>query len=78
MPIFSHTPPDQGHGPSLRLRRTPGPGTLTATVTCERLIGCPTHFYQRRTVPCEGDACQACSEGYPWRWHGYISARDRS
>ncbi|KKM96646.1 hypothetical protein LCGC14_1176090 [marine sediment metagenome] len=78
MPIFSHSPPGEGHGLSLRLRRTPGPGSLVATVTCHRLIGCPTHFYQRRTVPCEGDGCQACAEGHNWKWHGYISAVDHS
>ncbi len=62
----------------MRLRRTPGPGSLTATVTCDRLIGCPTHFFQRRTIPCEGDGCPSCQEGLGWRWHGYVTAVDHT
>lgn len=76
MPVFTDAPPESAHGPGLRLRRTPAPGKLTAIVTCEKLIGCPTHFYQRRTIPCEPDNCPACNAGHPWRWHGYVSAVD--
>jgi len=38
------------------------------------MIGCPTHWFGGRTVPCEAHNCQACLEGTPWRWHGYLGA----
>ncbi len=74
MPNFTNAPPDEGRGPALRLIRTPAPGKLIATVTCKRLVGCPTHFYQRRTIPCDNPGCPACESGHSWRWHGYVSA----
>lgn len=76
MPKWSNNPPADPRGPSLRLRRTPGPGSLTAVVTCSDMIGCPTHFYRHRTIPCETPNCEACDSGFPWRWHGYVSAID--
>lgn len=76
MPVFTNRPPEDSSGPGLRLRRTPAPGKLTGIVTCRELIGCPTHFYRHRTVPCEPPDCEACKAGHPWRWHGYLSAID--
>ena len=76
MPNWSHTPPANPRGPSLRLRRTPSTGALTAVATCSDMIGCPTHFYRHRTIPCEAPNCEACDSGFPWRWHGYLSAID--
>lgn len=77
MPVFTSTPPERDSGHGFRLIRTPGPGRLTAIATCKKLIGCPTHFYQRRTLPCERPDCPACEAGVPWRWHGYVSAVDQ-
>jgi len=74
MPNFTNSPPEKTSGQGLRLCRTPANGRLTATVTCPQLIGCPTHFYHYRTVPCEAPDCEACQAGQPWRWHGYLSA----
>lgn len=76
MPIFTNAPPDEPSGRSLRLRRTPSAGKLTAIITCRQLVGCPTHFFQRRTVPCDGEGCEACRTGHSWRWHGYVTAVD--
>lgn len=56
------------------LRRTPTTGVLQAIVTCDDLVGCRTHFYHGRTIPCAGDDCPAHLDGIPWRWHGWISA----
>lgn len=74
MPVFSFEAPAVTTAPRLHLRRTPSSGTLTATVTCDRLIGCPTHWYGQRTVPCQAPNCEACEKGHPWRWHGYLTA----
>lgn len=74
MPNFSFAPPDPTAGPHLHLRRTPAAGKLIAIVTCDRLIGCPTHWFGNRTIPCEPPDCPACNKGHPWRWHGYLTA----
>jgi len=76
MPNWTRRPPadDDAHG--IRLRRTPCGGQILAIVTSHDLIGCNTHFYRNRTVPCEAPDCQACNEGLPWRYHAYLSAVD--
>lgn len=47
---------------------------MVAIITCDDLIGCPTHYYKGRTQPCSAPDCEACREQVPWRWHGYVSA----
>lgn len=73
MPLFSNAPPDDPRGHALDLKRCPVFKPLVAIVTCHNLIGCPTHFYGGRTVPCEEKDCEPCKEGSPWRWHSYLS-----
>ena len=73
MPIFSNTPPEDTRGVSLTLKRCPTNQSLKAIVTSADLIGCPTHFYGGRTVPCEETKCEPCLNGVPWRWHSYLS-----
>lgn len=74
MPRYSNSPPADGRGQSLPLRRCPPRGQLVAVITCDDLLGCPTHFYGGRTVPHEEENCTPCDEGISWRWHGYVSA----
>ena len=76
MPTYSNTPPAEGRGPAFSLRRTPTQRPLSAVITCEDLMGCCTHFYGGRTVPCEAPDCEPCREQVPWRWHSYVSAID--
>lgn len=76
MPKFSHDPPELGDHQKFELRRTPCNGRLQGIVTSTRLIGCPTHFWRGRTVPCEDPKCPACEEGCPWRWHGFLAIWD--
>lgn len=73
MPNFSSVPPLDPRGHSLTLKRCPTGKPLVAIVTCDDLVGCPTHFYGGRTVPCETENCEPCNEGVPWRWHSYLS-----
>jgi len=70
---FSNAPPPDPRGNALQLIRTPVGRALKQIVTCEDLVGCPTHFYHGRTRPCAGNNCEACADGLPWRWHGYLS-----
>jgi len=71
---FSNTPPSDPRGESLTLHRTPTLKPLDAIVTCSDLIGCRTHYYHGRTLPCSGDDCAACQDGMAWRWHAWLSA----
>lgn len=74
MPLWSNAPPEQPEGYSLRIVRTPADKPFTAIVTSTDIIGCPTHYANARTVPCEGsDACPLCHDGHSWRWHGYLA-----
>lgn len=74
MPQFSTEPPEDLRGHALQLMRCPQMKPIKAVVTCDQLIGCKTHFFGGRTVPCEQESCPACHEGLPWRWHSYLSA----
>ncbi len=74
MPTFSNKPPQDPRGPSYQIVRTPTGKPLTGIVTSEDIVGCYTHFYKRRTMPCERDNCEACHNGIPFRWHAYLSA----
>lgn len=76
MPIWSNEVPDDPRGPSLPVRRTPAHGQLIAIATSEDLIGCYTHYFKSRTCPCEGNDCEACREGIPYRWHAYLAAEE--
>jgi hypothetical protein len=60
----------------MSLRRVKPGKTLVTAITSEDLIGCKTHFWGGRTVPCETPNCKACAEGVPWRWHAYIACYD--
>lgn len=77
MPIrFTSAPPDDPRGNGLPLMRTHRTRPTIAVVTCQNVLGCNTHFWGGRTVPCDATDCEACSNGAPWRWHGYVSAFD--
>ncbi len=73
MPNFTNTPPVDPRGVGLPLRRCPSMGAICGIVTSSDLIGCPTHFFGGRTVPCEQNDCEPCLNGIPWRWHSYCS-----
>lgn len=74
MPTFSTSPPPEPHGNALQLVRTPPIGSLRAIVTSSDMIGCHTHFWHGRTMPCEVENCKPCQEGMPFRWHAWLSA----
>jgi len=78
MPQFSNEAPPESTRPGFRLIRTPAQRSVVAIVTCDDLVGCPTHFYRNRTLPCEAPNCEPCNTGHAWRWHGYVSCVDQS
>jgi len=73
---FTHAPPEDSRGNGLPIIRTPRSRPIVAVVTCENVIGCPTHFWGGRTIPHDNVECEPCNNGSPWRWHGYVSAFD--
>lgn len=72
MPVYSNTPPADPRGRPLPIRRTPAARPLVVVITSEDLVGCFTHYYGGRTVPCEAPDCPACQDQTPYRWHAYI------
>jgi len=71
---FHSQPPIEPTRYAMALLRTPPKGSIQLLVTSDNLLGCWTHFYAGRTVPCTGPACEACLAGASSRWHGYLSA----
>lgn len=77
MPTFTRDVPVDPRGPAFPIIRTPASKPLLAIVTSFDLVGCYTHYYKGRTVPCDGADCEACHAGIPYRWHAYMSAIKR-
>ena len=71
---FSSQPPMESTRSAFRLVRTPSKGKLALFITSDSLLGCWTHFFGGRTVPCTGDKCEACQALASTRWHGYVAA----
>lgn len=71
---YTNAPPVDAIGFNYPLMRCPSRGQLVAIVTSPDLLGCKTHFWGGRTVPCESLECKACHDAVPWRWHSYLSA----
>jgi len=73
---FSSKPPIEATRYASTLLRTPTKGKLHLIVTCQDMVGCWTHFFAGRTMPCTGDGCDACGHNASSRWHAYVSAKD--
>ncbi len=76
MPIWTNSLPEDNQPLAHRIRRTPVGGKLLGIVTASDLLGCNTHYFHGRTVPCEAPNCPACDQGLGWRFHAYLSALD--
>jgi len=73
MPVFSNDLPAKTENRGYDLRRTPPDAPLKGLITSDDLIGCYTHWWGGRTVPCEDENCEACNANTPARWHCYLS-----
>lgn len=73
---FSSHPPLDATRYAITLLRTPTKGKLHLIVTCPEMLGCWTHFFAGRTMPCTGDGCDACGHQASSRWHAYLCALD--
>lgn len=74
--FFEETPPDDAGPLGLRVVRAPKIGKDLWTILSEQLIGCWTHYFQRRTQPCVGSGCHICSPKTPRRWYGWLVGFD--
>lgn len=57
----------------LDLVRCPAKGGLRGIITCPQSVGCYTHFFGGKTVPCGDSLCHACDAQAAKRWHSYVS-----
>lgn len=73
MPTFSNSLPEKTHRRGYDLRRTPPDKPIKGLITSKNIIGCYTHWWGGRTVPCEDNECEACKANTPARWHCYLS-----
>lgn len=73
MPTFSNCLPAKTENKGYDLRRTPPDKPIKGIITSDNIIGCYTHWWGGRTVPCEDDGCEACKNNTPARWHCYLS-----
>jgi len=76
MPPFSTGIPADPRGPAFQIRRTPPTKPLEGCITSHELLGCYTHYYRGRTIPCEGSDCPAHADGVPFRWHSWATVFD--
>jgi hypothetical protein len=71
--LFTARPDASDDEPNFQIVRTPPKGKGGGVVITHDLIGCKTHYWKRRTLPCNPQSCEACDEGHPCRWHGYLA-----
>jgi hypothetical protein len=74
---WTDQPPDPGEFAGIRLIRVPPKSIFEGVVTSPTLQGCPTHYAERRTQPCTGDACRHCLAGHLPRWLAYLSIQSQ-
>jgi len=72
MPNWTDRPPVHTRQHAYSLFRTPAQGTISGIITSPTVLGCLTHFYRGRTIPCEGENCPACNDKRPPRYHAYV------
>lgn len=63
MPHFTSNVPPDPRGPAFPIVRTPPGRAFSAIITSPDLVGCYTHYFKGRTVPCEGAGCTLCAKG---------------
>lgn len=71
--LWQNRPPKPAEFAGVRLGRVQPGKDLEAIILSDKLLGCYTHFWRKRTVPCASPDCPACCDGIPARWHGYLS-----
>lgn len=76
MPNWSNEAPKVERHLAFTLVRTPVDRPLQAIITSDDLLGCNTHYWGGRTLPCEAPDCKACNDASPFRWHAYFACID--
>jgi hypothetical protein len=73
---LSHEPPPDSNDRPFPIQRVLPGRALQAVITTVKPLGCLTHWWGSRTVPCTEPACPACNAGSYFRWHMYLSCFD--
>jgi hypothetical protein len=75
--FFSNTPDVEAQPIGIPIRRTPVSGSAGGIILSDDILGCYTHFWQGRTRPCAGPACNICAEGIARRWHAWFVTKNK-
>jgi hypothetical protein len=73
---WTNTPPADQNGFAYRLIRVPAARPIRLIILSPQPIGTNTHYHKGRTKPCDGQLCEACQLGLPYRWHSYIAVHN--
>lgn len=74
--FWQDSPAEADDNAIFRLLRTPSKGSMVIRCLDDRWIGARTHYWAGSTKPCVRQACLACEEGCPSRWHGWFYAQE--
>lgn len=72
MPDWSNHPPDDADRYTATLIRCKPGRPIRGICASPHLLGCWTHWFGGRTVPCDPPDCPACAQQVSRRWHAYI------
>jgi len=73
---LSHEPPPDSTDRPFPIQRVLASRPLQSIVTSKKPLGCSTHWWGSRTVPCTRPDCAACAAGSYFRWHMYLTCFD--
>lgn len=68
--------PDDPNDRPFPIQRVSGSRPLQCVVTIPKPLGCSTHYFGGRTVPCTEPDCLACRSGVSRRFHLYLTCYD--
>ena len=71
-PNWQARPDQMNQAQRYPLWRVSARGVHRVIVLSHNLVGCYTHFYGGRTLPCGDEECLACDNGNARRWHGWL------
>lgn len=76
-PLFARRPAEILEGRNLDIVRVPQGRMVTGIMLSHDSIGCYTHWWGGRTVPCYQQNCKACADGGEKRWCSWLAVRNR-
>lgn len=72
MPQWTNHAPDDADRHTATLMRVKPGRPIRGICASPHLLGCWTHWFGGRTIPCNPPDCPACAQSASRRWHAYI------